>query len=105
MYIVTQLIGKKEKEDLQKLFISLDKNADGKLSKEELISGYTEICGSKERAIEEVDIIMKNADADGSGFIDYSEFLMASLNKKQMLSRENLKKAFSLFDKDRKSVV
>lgn len=72
MYIATQLMGKKEKEDLQQTFTALDKNADGKLSREELIEGYQKIYGSVEKAKEEVDIIMANVDADHNGFIDYS---------------------------------
>jgi len=100
MYIVTQLVGKKEKAELQEVFASLDKNADGKLSKKELIEGYTNIYGNAEKAAKEVDQIMNNADVDRNGFIDYSEFLAASMDKKQLLSKQNLKKAFDLFDRD-----
>ena len=101
MYIATQLVGKKEKEELQQTFTALDKNADGKLSREELIEGYTIIYGNAEKAIKEVEIIMKNVDVDRNGYIEYSEFLLASINKKELLSKENLKKAFQLFDRVR----
>ena len=57
MYIVTQLMGKKEKEDLKQTFMALDKNADGKLSREELIEGYTTLYGSVEQAIKEATAI------------------------------------------------
>lgn len=90
---------KKEKEVLQQTFMALDKNADGKLSREELLEGYTAIYGNIEHANQEVEQIMKNVDSDNNGYIDYSEFLMASTNKKKLLSKENLKKAFDLFDK------
>ena len=78
MYIVTQLLSKKEKEELQQTFVALDKNADGKLSRDELIEGYTTIYGNKEQAVQEVDAIMAKADVDHSGYIDYSgsRFLM-----------------------------
>lgn len=99
MYIVTQLVGKKEKAELQQTFTALDKNADGKLSKEELIEGYTTIYGDPKLAAKEVDQIMANVDVDHNGFIDYSEFLVASMNKKQLLSKANLQKAFNLFDR------
>ena len=72
MYIVTQLMGKKEKEKLQQTFIALDTNADGKLSEEELIKGYTQLYGNEEQAKTEVASIMKNVDIDHNGFIDYS---------------------------------
>jgi len=107
MYIVTQLTSKKEKEELQKTFNALDENGDGKLSRAELIQGYTKTFNDPEIAAKEVDRIMKAVDVDGSGFIDYSgtihdlsiEFLLATVNKQKAVSQENLKKAFQLFDK------
>lgn len=72
MYIVTNFLGKNEREELQQTFMALDKNADGKLSREELIDGYTEIYGSIDLAEKEVDCIMKNVDVDHNGYIDYS---------------------------------
>ncbi len=43
---------------------------------------------------------MKEIDIDGNGFIDYSEFIMASAKRESLLSRTNLENAFSLFDSD-----
>ena len=37
---------------------------------------------------------------DGSGEIDYSEWLVATINRKNLLSDEKLKHAFAFFDKD-----
>jgi len=48
----------------------------------------------------EVDRIMEIADADKSGSIDYSEWVVATINKAQLLSDEKLKQAFQLFDRD-----
>ena len=72
MYIVTQLLSKKERDELQQTFMALDKNADGKLSREELVEGYTTIYGDVERASKEVDTIMDKVDVDHNGYIDYS---------------------------------
>eukprot|EP00826_Nyctotherus_ovalis_P035316 TRINITY_DN3027_c0_g1_i1.p2 TRINITY_DN3027_c0_g1~~TRINITY_DN3027_c0_g1_i1.p2 ORF type:complete len:202 (-),score=42.40 TRINITY_DN3027_c0_g1_i1:454-1059(-) len=72
MYIVTQLMSKNEKDKLQQTFMALDKNADGKLSREELIQGYTGMNMSSEEAAREVDNIMANVDVDNNGYIDYS---------------------------------
>lgn len=49
----------------------------------------------------EVEGIMKKADTDGSGTIDYSEFVMACINLKKLLNKEQLQYAFSQFDKVR----
>ena len=43
---------------------------------------------------------MSEVDADGSGYIDYSEFLMAALRKETLLNRDYLENAFNIFDKD-----
>ena len=42
-FIVSQLISSKEKDRFQKMFVLLDDNKDGKVSKEELINGYNKI--------------------------------------------------------------
>jgi calcium-dependent protein kinase len=51
-------------------------------------------------AVDEVKKILERVDADGSGEIDYSEWIVATINKEKLLSPEKLKTAFSLFDKD-----
>ena len=49
----------------------MDTNNDGKLSREELLSGYKRIMDPEEAEIE-VTRVMEIVDADGSGHIDYS---------------------------------
>ena len=39
-FIGSQLVSKKEREELASVFKSLDKNSDGKLSKQEVKEGY-----------------------------------------------------------------
>lgn len=56
-------------------------------------------------AQEEVNRIMKTVDADQNGWIDYSEFVMATLNKKNLLSAERLETAFKIFDKDNNGYI
>jgi calcium-dependent protein kinase len=56
--------------ELQKAFKALDKNSDGKLSRDELVEGYRSIYG--DMAEVEVDRILARVDANGSGEIDYS---------------------------------
>lgn len=98
MFIVSQLMTKKEKDELSQIFMSLDKNGDGALTHDELLEGYCKLYGNKERAINEVKYLLDVADADNNGVIDYSEFLLASANKKKLLSKGNVKQAFDLFD-------
>ena len=41
-----------------------------------------------------------SVDIDKSGFIDYSEFVVAAMNEKNLLTDEKLQSAFKMFDKD-----
>ena len=49
---------------------------------------------------EEIDELINNIDADGSGEIDYSEWMMTAVSKEKLLSQEKLEQAFALFDKN-----
>lgn len=98
-YIGSQLISKSEKEKLAQMFKLLDTNGDGKLSKNEIMDGYEEHFG-KLLNEDEVDKLFNDVDTDKSGFIDYSEFIVATMNQKKNLSEEKLTAAFKLFDTD-----
>lgn len=67
----------------------MDVNGDGKLSKAEIKNGYAEYFG-KSLTDEQVDEMFANIDGDGSGEIDYSEFVVASMNEKNLLSNNKL---------------
>ena len=98
MFIASQLMRRQEKENLTKIFMALDKNGDGSLTREELLEGYTKLYKNKERARNEVESLMAIADVDNNGLIDYSEFLLATANRKEIVSKVNVKQAFDLFD-------
>lgn len=44
--------------------------------------------------------MFKEIDIDGNGTIDYTEFVMATMNQQNMMSNEKLMQAFKMFDKD-----
>lgn len=72
----------------------MDTDNDGNLSKDELIYGYLNIFNTIEAAREHVEKIFKKIDPDGSGEIDYTEWLVATIDKDILLSNEKLKAAF-----------
>jgi calcium-dependent protein kinase len=49
---------------------------------------------------EEVEQMFAAVDADKSGFIDYTEFIVATVNSDEFNSNEFLQAAFKMFDKD-----
>jgi calcium-dependent protein kinase len=97
--IVHNLAQRDDVLELRKVFLSFDENGDGRIAKDELAKGLGQIMPSSQ-AKNEVDKIMSHVDVDNSGFIEYEEFLRASLNKQKILTLENLQYAFNLFDKD-----
>jgi calcium-dependent protein kinase len=98
-YIAAQLLSKKEKENLSNIFKAFDTNGDGMLSKEEIKNGYEKIFGQNMND-EQVDDIFKSVDIDNSGYIDYSEFVVATMNEKNLFSEKKIKAAFKMFDTD-----
>jgi len=86
-------------ETLKDLFRSLDTNGDGVLSLEEIQEGLLKF-GLRELPAD-LQQVVAAVDADGSGSIDYTEFLAATLSKLPLeLNEDVLQAAFRLFDKD-----
>ena len=77
---MNQLVDKKELVDISKAFLALDLNSDGKLSLDELALGFTNYMPGG-FTTSEIDLIMKRVDVDSSKFVDYSEFVVASIDK------------------------
>lgn len=98
-FIASQLLSKNEKEQIDKVFKAMDINGDGKLSKEEIKLGYGEYFG-RNLSDEEIDEMFAKVDTDNSGEIDYSEFVVATMDEKNLLSNNKLQTAFKMFDKD-----
>jgi len=98
-FIASQLLQNEDSKQLSEAFRNLDKNGDGKISREELLEVYSGMMGL-EAASEEVEKIMRQVDANGSGYIDYTEFIMATAQKEKMINQMNLEAAFKVFDSD-----
>ncbi len=54
---------------------------------------------------EEVNIIWEQIDVDGSGEIDYSEWVLAAANKEKLLTEKRLQQAFNMFDVDKSGYI
>jgi calcium-dependent protein kinase len=103
-YIASQMLSKSKKEEMAKVFKAFDKNGDGRLSVEEVKQGYVEHYG-KIISDDEVEKMFKMVDADNSGFIDYTEFVVAAMNEQELNSVEFLRAAFKMFDKDGSGII
>lgn len=89
----------KEKESLATIFKAFDTNGDGMLSKEEIKDGYEKVFGQSINQ-EQIEKMFEAVDIDNSGFIDYSEFVVATMSEKNLFSEKKLKAAFKMFDQD-----
>ena len=88
--------------DAVKLFNIIDKNGDGKISKEELFDGLQPYKKdlSDEELRNQVDTIFNNIDTDHNNYLEYEEFVRAAIDKNNFLSINFLQFAFNYFDKN-----
>ena len=113
-YIASQL-SDNEISELGKLFKSLDKNGDGVLTVEEIKAGiyfkYLKktspitffIKGVADKGtgvIKDIEQVLSSIDTDGSGTINYTEFLAATIESNVYMKEEKLYMAFRMLDID-----
>jgi calcium-dependent protein kinase len=93
-----------EKENLIKTFLEIDKDGDGELTREELFESYTKIY-SPEEAEFLVEELFRKIDFNNSNSIDFSEFLVATINQNEELNERNLRNIFNVMDSDRNGTI
>jgi len=100
-FIIGQIIDSKDVAELRQVFQAIDVNGDGHISEEELVAQFCRVM-SPEQAVAEVQAVMKSLQLRPGGLIDYRMFLLATADKRKLMSEANLIATFSLFDqKDR----
>mmetsp|Transcript_113567 Transcript_113567/g.355171 ORF Transcript_113567/g.355171 Transcript_113567/m.355171 type:complete len:512 (-) Transcript_113567:430-1965(-) len=82
-------------------FHQLDENGDGILSQKELKEGIAKAFDHLNLPVpDDLNDILECLDSDGSGVIDYTEFLAAALDKSKTNTEDNLWAAFRMFDRN-----
>mmetsp|Transcript_62194 Transcript_62194/g.173763 ORF Transcript_62194/g.173763 Transcript_62194/m.173763 type:complete len:470 (-) Transcript_62194:137-1546(-) len=100
--MIAQSLKDSEIKALRDTFIALDGNKDGTLTHKEILDGL------KKHNIpmpEDFRQILNDLDTDGSGSIDYSEFIASSLNTRTYIKKSNAWDAFKMFDADNNGVI
>eukprot|EP00921_Rhytidocystis_pertsovi_P007481 GHVQ01012439.1.p1 GENE.GHVQ01012439.1~~GHVQ01012439.1.p1 ORF type:complete len:461 (-),score=60.74 GHVQ01012439.1:2155-3537(-) len=109
LYMGSKLTTTEETKEMSNIFKKIDKNGDGQLDRSELIEGYKElmklkgedVCKVDVAIVEaEVDHVLASVDFDKNGYIEYSEFLTVAMDRKALMSKERLQRAFKMFDVD-----
>jgi calcium-dependent protein kinase len=91
--------------ELKTIFKELDENGDGTLSYDEIKNGFKKYYKNEKIAEKELEEIIKKIDQDNNEYIEYEEFIRATVNLDTLLTEENLKLAFGAFDKDNSGVL
>ena len=99
IYLASQIVTYEEIKEIQNTFEKIDKDGDGKITKEELLEEYKKFMKVDE-ADTLADKIMENLDQDQDGNIDFTEFLISSKKTRKSISYEQLEIAFKMFDID-----
>ena len=97
-YIVHNMPRPKEAKSSIKLFKLANKNEDGKLLRNELKETLLNFVS--EEFLSNYDEIFSILDGDNNGYIDYEEFLRATLDRSFFVNENNLTLAFNFFDKE-----
>eukprot|EP00445_Apocalathium_hangoei_P085456 CAMPEP_0204217770 /NCGR_PEP_ID=MMETSP0361-20130328/79140_1 /ASSEMBLY_ACC=CAM_ASM_000343 /TAXON_ID=268821 /ORGANISM="Scrippsiella Hangoei, Strain SHTV-5" /LENGTH=487 /DNA_ID=CAMNT_0051182821 /DNA_START=1 /DNA_END=1461 /DNA_ORIENTATION=+ len=98
LHIIAGQLNEDQIKSLREVFYQLDGNGDGLLTAAEMKEGLTK-AGLKEIP-PDLQAILEGVDSDGSGVIDYTEFLAATLDKRSYLQEDVCWSAFRLFDKN-----
>jgi len=96
LHVIASQLNEIQIKSLRDTFLSLDDNGDGLLSLKELKEGLSRT-GITDLP-EDLKEIMEGIDADGSGVIDYTEFLAATIEKRQYIQEDVCWTAFRVFD-------
>ena len=91
-------MSRRELKLLREVFKEVDIDKSGTLTTEELKKGMRKTLGVSRYS--EIDELVTRMDLDKDGVIDYSEFLIATVDKERVVFEDNLKTAFTLLDKD-----
>lgn len=84
-------------QELKATFMEMDVDHSGSLTLQEMQASFAK---HKVEVPQDLKEIIDTLDTDGSGHIDYSEFIAATLEKQVYMQAEVLKGSFQMFDKD-----
>lgn len=98
LHVIANQLNEDSIKALRDIFMSLDRNGDGLLTPVELKEGLDK-AGLKEIP-PDLQAIMESVDSDGSGVIDYTEFLAATLDRHQYIKEDVCWSAFRVFDRN-----
>ncbi len=101
--VIAKCLNTHQIRDMKATFMALDIEKNGFLSFQELEQGL--LTAGYQMAAHEIEEILQNADFKRDGRINYSEFLAATLESRDLLDDDVMWKAFNKFDVDSTGVI
>lgn len=99
MYLSRQISTINDQSEFMFEFSNLDTNRDGILQYDELISGLIDsFTIDEESAKKYVDEIFDSLDKNNNRCIEFSEFMMGTLNMSKRVKEDNIRKLFDEID-------
>jgi calcium-dependent protein kinase len=99
VFITSQITSHEDIKYFKKSFQIIDKDGNGKITKEELVAQYSKFM-SLDEACKVAKEIIEKIDQDEDGMIDYTEFLVSCTERQLVVSLDYLEAAFKAFDLD-----
>lgn len=102
-FIASQIEGSRDLNELLNYFREIDKDRNGVIEKNELAAEFIrqKYLENNELAQRDVAKIMEYMDGNKSGKIDFTEFVLAAIEKDKLLCEQNVRNCFKIFDKVR----
>ena len=95
--VIAQQMNESNIEILRKAFVALDANGDGHLTCQEIKEGMT---SSGLEIANDIEELLCELDTDGSGKVDYTEFIAATIDRRLYIEEDICWAAFRVFDLD-----
>ena len=103
-FIASQLYDGKNKQSLMAAFQEMDKDGDGVIGVDELEEIYVNEADSS-LTKEDLKRIVNMVDTNGSGRIDFTEFIVAATSEDELLRERELECAFNYLDSDHSGTI
>ncbi|CDW88817.1 protein kinase domain containing protein [Stylonychia lemnae] len=103
-FMVKTVIDKKEKDNLQIMFETLDDNKDGEINLKEFLVNFKSKFNIN---VLEADMtkVIRQIDLNGDREVSFTEFLMGACNKQSLLCEGNLQSIFAWIDMDKNGFI
>ena len=97
-------VTEEERRVFRENFDAFDANGDGRLDIKELATALRSL--GFHMTEKDVEQVHQEADKDGSGYIEFNEFLqLITTHMKEPYTKEELQEAFNIFDEDKSGTI